>query len=97
MRQCSVFSEMTALLESLCESLEICWKAATRLVDEKRERFPRFYFLSTKDVLHVICNGLYTIAFSFNSLFDKFLLLSRLFTAYSLPSFSMLKNLTYLK
>ncbi|XP_020627063.1 dynein beta chain, flagellar outer arm-like isoform X2 [Orbicella faveolata] len=46
-----------AKLEKLNMNLQQCWKSLLNHLERRRQKFPRFYFLSTEDVLHVVCNG----------------------------------------
>ena len=38
-------------------NLQQCWKSLLNHLERRRQKFPRFYFLSTEDVLHIVCNG----------------------------------------
>ncbi|EDO43526.1 predicted protein [Nematostella vectensis] len=44
-------------LEKLNMNLQQCWKSLLTHLERRRLKFPRFYFLSLEDVLHVVCNG----------------------------------------
>lgn len=46
-----------AKLEKLNMNLQQCWKSLLNHLERRRQKFPRFYFLSTEDVLHIVCNG----------------------------------------
>lgn len=51
-------SDIQQILERMNTTFEMCWKKLLGYLEHRRSRFPRFYFLSTKDLLHVICNGI---------------------------------------
>ena len=38
-------------------NLEQCRKSLLNHLERRRQIFPRFYFLSMEDVLHIVCNG----------------------------------------
>lgn len=44
-------------LEALQSELEICEKALADFMESKRRAFPRFYFVSTADLLDILSNG----------------------------------------
>ncbi|KAK0087408.1 hypothetical protein PV325_001063 [Microctonus aethiopoides] len=44
-------------LEKLQEQLSICEKALTNYLDTKRLAYPRFYFISSADLLDILSNG----------------------------------------
>ena len=44
-------------LEKQQSSLEICEKALADFMESKRRVFPRFYFISTADLLDILANG----------------------------------------
>lgn len=46
-----------ARLEKLQHLLELCEKSLMDFMDAKRKAFPRFYFVSTKDLLDILSNG----------------------------------------
>ena len=37
--------------------LEVCRKSLFSHLERKRQLFPRFYFLSIDDVMHIVCNS----------------------------------------
>jgi len=44
-------------LEKVQSALEMCQKALNEFMDSKRRSFPRFYFMSSQDLLDVLSNG----------------------------------------
>nr|XP_033816070.1 dynein heavy chain 17, axonemal isoform X1 [Geotrypetes seraphini] len=46
-----------AKLEKLQTSLSLCEKALSEYLETKRLAFPRFYFVSSADLLHILSNG----------------------------------------
>ena len=50
-------ADIQAKLEKLNMNLQQCWKSLLNHLERRRQKFPRFYFLSTEDVLHIVCNG----------------------------------------
>jgi len=44
-------------LEQVCRDLEICEKALMEFLNSKKNAFPRFYFVSTEDLLDILSNG----------------------------------------
>jgi len=46
-----------AFLENLQHQLELCEKSLVDFMEAKRRAFPRFYFVSTKDLLDILSNG----------------------------------------
>lgn len=44
-------------LEGQQSALEVCEKALADYMESKRRAFPRFYFVSTADLLDVLSNG----------------------------------------
>lgn len=44
-------------LEQQQSELEICEKALADYMESKRRAFPRFYFVSTADLLDILSNG----------------------------------------
>ncbi|CAG9313552.1 unnamed protein product [Blepharisma stoltei] len=44
-------------LEKVQEELAMCERALNEFLDRKREAFPRFYFVSTMDLLDILSNG----------------------------------------
>ena len=49
--------DIQAKLEKMQSNLQQCWKSLLALLERRQQKFPRFYFLSPEDVLHIICNG----------------------------------------
>jgi dynein heavy chain len=43
--------------ESIQKRLELCEKSLFEYLDSKRMAFPRFFFVSTTDLLDILCNG----------------------------------------
>lgn len=52
-------ADMTDILEKMNSELEKCNRALLGLIETRRQIFPRFYFLSNEDVLHIVCTGLW--------------------------------------
>ena len=52
------FIDIQTKLEKLNLNLQQCWKSLLNHLERRRQKFPRFYFLSTEDVLHIVCNGM---------------------------------------
>ena len=50
-----------AALKGRLEKLVTCERALTEFTHKQCSRFPRFYFLSAKDVFHIICHGEVTL------------------------------------
>ena len=50
-------ADIQSKLDKLNMNLQQCWKSLLNHLERRRQKFPRFYFLSTEDVLHVVCNG----------------------------------------
>ena len=44
-------------LEKVQGALEMCQKALNDFMDSKKRAFPRFYFMSSNDLLDVLSNG----------------------------------------
>jgi len=44
-------------LEAAKKELDVCEKALMDFMDGKRRAFPRFYFVSTADLLDILSNG----------------------------------------
>jgi len=44
-------------LEASKSELDVCEKALMDFMDGKRRAFPRFYFVSTADLLDILSNG----------------------------------------
>lgn len=44
-------------LEKQQSELELCEKALADYMESKRRKFPRFYFVSTADLLDILSNG----------------------------------------
>ncbi|XP_078672103.1 uncharacterized protein LOC144911712 isoform X1 [Branchiostoma floridae x Branchiostoma belcheri] len=55
--QCCSRKGILNFLEKMNGTLEHCRKSLLHHLERKRQKFPRFYFLSMEDVLHVVCNG----------------------------------------
>ena len=51
------FLDITNILENMNSTLNMCRKSLLIHLERRRQIFPRFYFLSMQDVLHIICNG----------------------------------------
>ncbi len=45
------------LLEGTQQNLELCEKSLANYLEQKRRIFPRFYFVSTSDLLDILSNG----------------------------------------
>ena len=45
------------LLEQTQQKLELCEKSLANYLEQKRRIFPRFYFVSTSDLLDILSNG----------------------------------------
>ena len=39
-------------------NFEVCLKALMYHLDKRKQKFPRFYFLSQDDVLEIVCKGM---------------------------------------
>ena len=48
---------MFKLLEETQHKLELCEKSLANYLEQKRRIFPRFYFVSTSDLLDILSNG----------------------------------------
>jgi len=55
-KRCNVEGFYT-FLENLQHQLELCEKSLVDFMEAKRRAFPRFYFVSTKDLLDILSNG----------------------------------------
>ncbi|KAL5020323.1 hypothetical protein ScPMuIL_003215 [Solemya velum] len=55
--QCCSRKSILAILEHMDSSLDTCKKSLLNHLERRRQIFPRFYFLSMDDVLHIVCNG----------------------------------------
>ncbi|XP_033103095.1 dynein heavy chain 9, axonemal-like [Anneissia japonica] len=55
--QCCQRKGILPLLEKMNHHLELCRKSLLDHLEKRRQKFPRFYFLSMEDVLHIVCNG----------------------------------------
>lgn len=52
-----MFSGLLEELNDMNVKLEEIQKSLDMYLETKRQIFPRFYFLSMEDVLHIVCNG----------------------------------------
>ena len=50
-------SDILSIMEHMNHNLEQCRKSLLNHLERRRQIFPRFYFLSMEDVLHIVCNG----------------------------------------
>ena len=50
-------ADILTILEHMNHSLEHCRRSLLNHLERRRQIFPRFYFLSMEDVLHIVCNG----------------------------------------
>ncbi|XP_069115919.1 uncharacterized protein [Argopecten irradians] len=55
--QCCSRKNILSILEHMNHSLESCRRSLLNHLERRRQIFPRFYFLSMEDVLHLVCNG----------------------------------------
>ncbi|XP_070202269.1 uncharacterized protein [Littorina saxatilis] len=55
--QCCSRKNILKILTHMNDSLEACRKSLLNHLERRRQIFPRFYFLSMEDVLHIVCNG----------------------------------------
>ncbi|XP_076457719.1 uncharacterized protein LOC143291635 isoform X3 [Babylonia areolata] len=55
--QCCSRKNILKILQHMTYSLETCRKSLLNHLERRRQIFPRFYFLSMEDVLHIVCNG----------------------------------------
>ncbi|KAK6172547.1 hypothetical protein SNE40_016179 [Patella caerulea] len=55
--QCCSRKNILSVLENMNDSLESCRRSLLNHLERRRQMFPRFYFLSMEDVLHIVCNG----------------------------------------
>ncbi|XP_022099208.1 dynein beta chain, ciliary-like [Acanthaster planci] len=55
--QCCQRRGILNILEKMNNNLELCRRSLIQYLEKRRQRFPRFYFLSMEDVLHIVCNG----------------------------------------
>lgn len=53
----NVFADILSIVEHMKHGLETCRKNLLHHLERRRQIFPRFYFLSMEDVLHIVCNG----------------------------------------
>jgi len=56
-KACSTDPEIVKKLESTQSNLEMCEKSLANYLEQKRRIFPRFYFVSTSDLLDILSNG----------------------------------------
>ena len=56
-KACSTDPELIKKLESTQSKLEMCEKSLANYLEQKRRIFPRFYFVSTSDLLDILSNG----------------------------------------
>ena len=54
---CLASSDIQQILEKMNYHLEHCRRTLLTHLERRRQLFPRFYFLSMEDVMHVVCNG----------------------------------------
>ncbi len=66
-------SDILSILEKMNGDLEHCRRSLLRHLEKRRQIFPRFYFLSMEDVLHIVCNGydLKQVNLYINKLFEN--------------------------
>ncbi|XP_064650622.1 uncharacterized protein LOC135502065 isoform X3 [Lineus longissimus] len=55
--QCCSRKNILVILEKMNNLLEHCRRSLLNHLERRRQKFPRFYFLSMEDVLHIVCNG----------------------------------------
>ncbi|GFS27875.1 dynein beta chain, flagellar outer arm [Elysia marginata] len=55
--QCCSRKNILKILEHMNQSLEVCRKTLLHHLERRRQIFPRFFFLSMDDVLHIVCTG----------------------------------------
>ncbi|GFO25145.1 dynein beta chain, ciliary-like, partial [Plakobranchus ocellatus] len=55
--QCCSRKNILKILEHMNQSLEVCRKSLLHHLERRRQIFPRFFFLSMEDVLHIVCTG----------------------------------------
>ena len=56
-KACSTDPELIKKLENTQSKLEMCEKSLANYLEQKRRIFPRFYFVSTSDLLDILSNG----------------------------------------
>ena len=49
--------DILSIVEHMKHGLEQCRKSLLNHLERRRQIFPRFFFLSMEDVLHIVCNG----------------------------------------
>lgn len=49
--------DILSILERMKSALNHCHRSLLRQLSRRLQKFPRFYFLSLEDVLHIVCNG----------------------------------------
>jgi len=57
MKTFSIQEDILPRCESVEKQLNLCEKALNEFLDGKRRAFPRFYFVSTLDLLDILSNG----------------------------------------
>nr|XP_022320176.1 dynein beta chain, flagellar outer arm-like isoform X6 [Crassostrea virginica] len=62
-----------SIVEHMKHGLETCRRNLLHHLERRRQIFPRFYFLSMEDVLHIVCNGydLNQVNLYINKLFEN--------------------------
>lgn len=58
-KQCllNIILDILSILERMKAGLTHCHKSLLHQLSRRLQKFPRFYFLSLEDVLHIVCNG----------------------------------------
>ena len=52
-----ILLDILSIVEHMKHGLETCRRNLLHHLERRRQIFPRFYFLSMEDVLHIVCNG----------------------------------------